>query len=423
MVKKPELDPQFKKIKEKANKFIAKGKWEQALETYLQLWKMSPKDFRIRLKIGDILQKLNRLKEALAVYKKVAEAYAKEGFLIQAISVCKIILEKEPQETQIKTLLASLYAKRGMLKDSAKVSASVSPVRTKEISTTSDELLDEFFAEDVEVGHGQLPEIPLFSDLENNAFQAVIDSLTPWRVPEGTVICQEGSQADSMFIIANGSIRVVTKDPKGKEIALANLNPGDFFGEIGLFTSSPRTASCVAADETDLLEIKRKSFDQIVKKFPSVKKVLHDFYKERIFDTILAKSELFGCFNPEIRKALMERFESRIYEPQDPIVQEGEKGNCMYMIRDGQVEVFTQDDEDKEIPLATLGPGEFFGEVALLSNTKRTASIRADERCDILQLNRKDFDWAMKQSPEALKVIQEYVQKRVKGTIEAVTQA
>ena len=421
MANKPESEPQYKKMKEKATKFFAKGKWDQALELYLQLWKMAPKDFRLQLKIGDILLKLDRKKEAIAVYKKVAEAYGKDGFLIQAISVCKIVLELDPKEMEIKNLLSSLYAKRGMFKDSVKATSHTSSSKPEEKQVHSDELLDEFFSENIEITKGELPEIPLFSHLEKNAFQALIDSLNPWRVPKGTVICQEGSAADSMFIISNGTIKVTTRGPKGETIELAYLGSGEFFGEIGLFTSSNRTATCTADEETDLLEIKRISFDQIVRRFPQVKQVLHDFYKVRILDTILAKSELFGCFPYEIRRELMERFEPREYESQETIVSEGDEGICMYMIRDGQVEVFTKNDDQGEVHLTTLGAGEFFGEVALISKTKRTAYIRADGHCDILQLNRKDFDWAMQKSPEALKVVKIYVEKRVKGTIEAVS--
>jgi len=424
MVKKVYSEERIKAIKEKATQYFSKGKFDQALESYLQIWKLNPKEFRIQLKIGEILQKLNRKKEAIAVYKKVSEAYAKEGFLIRAISVCKIILELDQREVDSKNLLASLYAKRGMLRDSEKASGKrIKKSVSKEVSLVgSDELLDEFFAEDLEVIPNVLPEIPLFSELENQAFQALIDTLTPWKVPEGTVICQEKETADSMFIIAHGRVKVTTKDKAEKSIELAQLNPGDFFGEIALFTALPRTATCTACEETDLLEIKRSDFDDIVQRFPGVNVVLHEFYKARILDTVLAKSEIFGILKPELRKELGKRFQAKEFMPASFIVKEGEEGDSMYLIRDGTVEVFTMKN-GQEIHLATLKPGDFFGEVGLLSGKKRTASIRAKKKCDIIQLNREDFQWAMKQSPEALQVVQSYIEKRVQNTIKAVMES
>lgn len=415
----PKKEALKKEFKERASRHLAKGKLSEALEEYLQLWKLSPDDFRIKLKIGELLQKLGRAREAIAVYKKVAEAYAKDGFLIQAISVCKIVLEIDPAEVEIKNLLASLYAQRGMAQDGKPVDRKGD---TAELPKNAEALLDELFAEDADASPQDLPEIPLFSDLTREEFHAVIDMLTPWKVPEGTVICQQGSPAESMFVISHGSVRVsVEKEAgKGKTVDLAVLKPGDFFGEIGLFTRSNRTASCIAAEETELLEIKRADFEQIVGRFPHAKGVLNKFYNLRVLDTILAKSELFGSLKAELRRELANRFQAQEYVDGQFIVKEGDEGDSMFMIRDGEVVVVTHKDH-QELLLATLGPGNFFGEVALLSGKKRTASVRAKSFCEAIVLKREDFMWVFKQSPEFSKVVKAYVDKRVQETITAMS--
>jgi len=447
--KKVEMENKKKELKDIAVKFLSKGKLDKALEIYLQLWKLAPEDFRVKMKIGETLQKLKRPREAASVYKKVAAAYANDGFLIQAISVCKIILELAPADLESKNLLSSLYAKRGMEKES-RLAGGKTPqpaqqppkppplpeippegvseaipmavLEPEEKEVDADELLDALFAEDVEPPRRQLPIIPLFSDLQTEEFHAVIDSLTPWKVPRKTIICQEGSPAESMFIIAHGQVKVQIKDQKNQTVDLATLNPGDFFGEIGLFTQSPRTASCVAVGDTELLEIKKVDFDRIVKWFPRVKTVLHEFYTSRILDTILAKSELFGALIPEVRKDLAKRFIAREYQDRDQIIQEGDEGDALYMIRNGEVEVLLQKDSHL-IPLATLKSGDFFGEVSLLTGQKRTASVQAKGKCDCIFISRDDFQWAVDQCPEVMRVAKAYVEKRVQDTIKTVAKS
>jgi cAMP-dependent protein kinase regulator len=238
-------------------------------------------------------------------------------------------------------------------------------------------------------------------------------------MPAGTVICQEGTPAESMFIIANGSIEVCTTDKKGQRLQLATLSPGDFFGEVGLFTRQPRMASCEATEEVELLEIKRTDFDGIVKRFPRVKEALHNFYKARVLDTILAKSELFGALKPDVRGELARRFSVEEIVAGKNIVKEGDDGDCLFVIRDGSVEVVTNKG-GKEVLLATLGPGDFFGEVALISNKKRTASIRAKTAAVVMKLSRKDFQWALEKAPQMLAIAKAYVEKRVEDTIKAM---
>jgi len=413
------IEVEKKELKNKASDLFASGKLEKSMELYLQLWKLSPTDVRVRLKIGEILQKLGRVRESIAVYKKSVEAYAKEGFLIQAISVCKVILAMDPQEVETKNLLANLYAKRGLDKEPKVPVAKNAAVAEKAPEPNAEDLLDELFSEDIEVANKELPTIPLFSDLQKAEFQMVIDKLIPWKMPSRTVICAEGAVAESMFIIAQGNIRVSAKDHKGGQVELAILSAGEFFGEIGLFTKCPRTATCTAIEEVELLEITRNDFDDIIKKFPRLNQVLHDFYTTRVLDTVLAKSELFGLVNPQVRTELARKFSPREFQNGQMIVQEGDAGDALFLLRDGMVEVFTQKD-GKDLKLAVMKAGDFFGEVALLTGKPRTASIRAQGRADVLILQKTEFDEALNDSPELKNLIETYVQKRVQDTLKAM---
>lgn len=80
----------------------------------------------------------------------------------------------------------------------------------------------------------------------------------------------------------------------------------------------------------------------------------------------------------------------KIYNDGELVISEGEHGNCMYVIQEGQVEVFVTIDGE-EIPLAVRHDGDFFGEMALFEREGRSASVRAVGEARILTLDKRNF--------------------------------
>jgi cAMP-dependent protein kinase regulator len=126
----------------------------------------------------------------------------------------------------------------------------------------------------------------LFSGLTKEEFRRVVSHLSLRHYEEETVIVSEGDPGESMFIVVNGEVRVNTTDTKGKQITLANLAEGEFFGEVSLLTGRPRTATIITNIPSDLLELTRSDFDKIVADFPHVREVLKDSHQQRALNTI-----------------------------------------------------------------------------------------------------------------------------------------
>ncbi len=78
------------------------------------------------------------------------------------------------------------------------------------------------------------------------------------------------------------------------------------------------------------------------------------------------------------------------YQKGEVVVREGENGDSMYVIQEGTVEVY-QERSNKEIHLAYLSEGDFFGEMAIFEREKRSASVRAVDEARILTIDRKNF--------------------------------
>ena len=97
----------------------------------------------------------------------------------------------------------------------------------------------------------------------------------------------------------------------------------------------------------------------------------------------------------------------KAYRDWEPIVCEGEVGDCMYVLLSGQAEVTAQG-TDGEISLAVLKPGAVFGEMALFTRAPRSATVRALGEARVLTLSRKDFLSRVHEDPSlAFRILQQ----------------
>ncbi len=377
-------------IKSRAQKYLSKGNYKKALGEFQKITKLEPMDFRARLRVGDLLQKLGRTGEAVAQYKQLTHHYAKEGFLIQAISLNKIILRIDPSQEGINKELADLYAQTGVS----------SQMVAKEQNVEK-----------------ELPEIPLFSELNRDELHEVVSRLTAKRVARGSFLCKEGDPGDSIYIISSGKVGVLKYSKKKQgDILLATLNEGDFFGEFGFFSDRKRHATVKALTELEILEISTNDFDEIAKVHPRIRDILLNFYKKRIIDTLLAFSPLFRQLQPHERAQLVSRFKLRRIGENRLIFKEGAPPTSFFVIKSGEVEVFAEKRAEPRVTLGSLRGGDFFGEISLIFNRPRMASVRTTKTTELLELEKADFDHAVGAYPSIKGTLAAFSRKRLEVT-------
>jgi CRP-like cAMP-binding protein len=257
---------------------------------------------------------------------------------------------------------------------------------------------------------------PLFSDLEPGEFERVMELLASRVVEKGEAVVKEGESGDSIYIIARGKFRVSrTCEDCERETAL--LGPSDFFGEIGYFYGK-RTATVTALMKSLILEMAKPDLDRVVEEFPRVKEVLAKFYRERVMENLMADSALFKMLVPPERDRFREKFQYREIKPGQVIVKEGDPGDSMFLIKSGEVKVQTVNEITKKtVELAKLKGGDFFGEVSLVKNKPRTATIVAETEVEIMELTRADFQAIAKSHPEIAKTLEDTIEQRVEQTI------
>src|SRR6185437_1552897 len=110
---------------------------------------------------------------------------------------------------------------------------------------------------------------------------------------------------------------------------------------------------------------------------------------------LIGEFDMFSALGPEERKALVPLFRPRLLVPDELIIRKGERGNSMFLISSGAVEVVLPDARVR------LGSGAFFGEMALLSGSPRQADVVALGYCRVLVLSTADFGRFLRDYPRA----------------------
>lgn len=122
-----------------------------------------------------------------------------------------------------------------------------------------------------------------------------------------------------------------------------------------------------------------------------------------LFISIFRRKTRFYLKEKTMETALL----GKIYEPGQVIIRQGEFGDCMYVIQAGRVEVLQQTD-GREVHLATLEQGDFFGEMALFDREVRSATVRALDKARLLTVDRKTFLSRIHEDPSlAFRIVQQ----------------
>lgn len=140
--------------------------------------------------------------------------------------------------------------------------------------------LEPAFAESADEIFDRLTEVSLFTPLTDEQTRSLAEGAEAKIFASGEKIIRRGQDAGSMFVIHRGSVRVQINEDGHVKI-LRTLSEGEFFGEMGLFTGEPRTATVVAQEETEVLEIRHQSLKPILEENPELVERFGDIIEER----------------------------------------------------------------------------------------------------------------------------------------------
>src|SRR6476469_7334824 len=199
---------------------------------------------------------------------------------------------------------------------------------------------------------------------------------------------------------------------------IAELGPGELFGEMTCRTFQPRSATVIARESCEMVEMLRVILDMLVGtrqiseasksmskalkaptfKGTSFKTQMDEKYRQRSLETHLRSVPLFASVGDEFIRYLKEKVELISYNQNDVICKEGEEADAFYLIRSGMVRVSEQM-QGGEMVRTYLGRGEYFGEIGLLRAIKRIATCTALDAVDVVKIPGAEFNLMLEQFP------------------------
>lgn len=235
----------------------------------------------------------------------------------------------------------------------------------------------------------------LFQHLETDELGDVLDAMFPVDPKKGDVIIQQGDEGDNFYVVFEGQTAVEIHDAATDSTdTVGEVSVGGSFGELALIYGTPRAATIRALTDCKLWAIDRDTYRRIL--------MGATIRKRKTYETFLEKVQILSELDKWERLSVADALESCEFTD-EVIIKQGDEGADFYIIVDGSCSV-TQTAEDgtvKDLPeITTAG---YFGEVALLTNQTRLATVSAVGTVKCAKLDRDRFERVLGPCSDVLK--------------------
>ena len=211
----------------------------------------------------------------------------------------------------------------------------------------------------------------MFRALEANDQQIVINAMEEVTFSKGDHVIKQGDDGDVLYFVFTGTLDCFKVFPGQTEpTPLLTYNPGMSFGELALLYNTPRAASIVANEDSVLYSLDRECFNNIVKDAA--------MKRRNKYDTFLSKVELLQELDQYERSKICDCLQPHTYTAGSNIITEGETGNTMYFIESGTAYATKKNSSGGQDRVYDYAANDYFGELALLKDIPRQASIVAE---------------------------------------------
>jgi CRP-like cAMP-binding protein len=341
---------ELRDLKDEAARAMGRGQWRAALTFYRDLSERDPKEGTWPLRAGDAARKLGSHREAISWYERAAATYGERGFVVRAIAVGKMIESLDPGNDHILRALDAAQAQPAALgSGSSRMPPPLPPDALK-------------------------PSTPI------RAAVGALSTAPPQRKPPliGHL------SGPPLSPIPAPSIPVSAEQSgRSTEIVFDDVDDG-----------IPIQASDILVAD-DVVEIVEAA-------------------AEHEEDALLARLPKFPLFQVLPRGAFLQvvsQMDYTVLEPGSVIVRQGENGTTLHAIIDGEALVYLEGHRDE--PLATLTAGDVFGEMALVLDQPRAATVEAVSTLELFTMERELFRNVLDEHPPLADIFSRMIKRRL----------
>lgn len=228
----------------------------------------------------------------------------------------------------------------------------------------------------------------LFSHLDEEQTAQVLGALNEKPIPtKGIKVIEQGDAGNFFYIVEKGTFDIHV-NPSGKIEAgvdgmgkkVASTGPGGSFGELALMYNAPRAATIISTETSTLWALDRMTF----------RRILMDsaFEKRRMYEEFLSEVPLLESLNSYERSKIADALQTKKFPSGHTMIKEGDAGDFFYFIESGSAEVYKHGQQG---PVRKYSKGDYFGELALLNDQPRAASVVSTSDVTVAIIGKEGF--------------------------------
>jgi len=229
----------------------------------------------------------------------------------------------------------------------------------------------------------------LFSHLDEEQSDQILGALVEKPIPtRGIKVITQGDAGDFFYVVEKGAFDVYVNDtgslqpgPEGMGQKVGTISAGGSFGELALMYNAPRAATVISAEpHCTLWALDRLTFRRILME--------STFARRRMYESFLEEVPLLSSLTPYERSKIADALETQKFSPGSTIIREGDPGHSFYLLESGEAEAYKTGTDS---PVKHYQKGDFFGELALLNDAPRAASVVAKTEVKVATLGKSAF--------------------------------
>lgn len=379
-----------RQLRDEASAATAAGKFKRALAAYLELERLEPRDAQWSKRAAECYRRIGKDRDAIEAYTRAADRYAQGGFLVQAIAVCKLILQIDPANAEALRRIAAMNDQ-----------ISTGPTRAAGLAENNPALADSEAVAMLRRGSTSNTEIP--------AMRARPPSSAPPypavpRTKSKPVNLSPGQGLESVSLKEE-----VPNAFERREASGVYVIPID--EDLDAAESAPRIE---VEDAEDIFDLEASAVDDAteldledIEEIPLPEPRALGAAAARA----LAATPLFAELSPAALEALVEQLELVHLSPREVLFHEGDPGDALYVVVEGEVAAMAEG--PPRVEMQRLGPGAFIGEVALMTDQPRTATISAIDDAELLRIDRVTLSNVLANHGEVLAAVLRFVRDRL----------
>ena len=229
--------------------------------------------------------------------------------------------------------------------------------------------------------------------LERAVLERVLARASDRVLGEGEILVRQGDDADSLFLVLEGKLGVSLEAERGR-VELEELGPFAIVGEIALLVGGKRSATVTAAARTTVCELTREQFDALSREHPAISDAFSSALQAKLKRLKVAAHlrEILG----ELDAATLRQIEDRIRWVRlgggEELFHQGDAPQGAYIVMLGRMRVTARGEDGIERVIDEPGPGEWIGEMALLTGSPRSATVFAMRDSELVWLPSEVFE-------------------------------